>query len=270
MPPEDYFESDGRAFVVADGITRDPDCQIDLNERNVLESLKYYPNPSGARFAAEKACQEFMAYCSHTSDETVRDSLIKANRAVKILNDENIKYVDYLINDYWGCVAAAAVIKDDKLFWGVIGDCEVVVFSNSGQVKLKSPNSMEAFDRAVEVQSIKFDWAKPQGRKKVRSQFRNNPDQIINGECTSYGAITGESSAEKFIYTGEFQLENGDLVLLYTDGFAPTIFHQEFFGTCYSKGISEFEQKLIPFNLGLIKSDPIKFGKERTLLGFIF
>lgn len=175
-----------------------------------------------------------------------------------------------MINDFWGCVASAVLVKDGNLYWGVIGDCEVAVFGNDGNLKFRSPNSMDVFENAVKSHKVNFKWEKPEGRKLIRSQFRNNSNQIINRECISFGVFTGEESAEDFIYTGDLKLSNGDLVLLYSDGFTPTIFHQDFFISCYSNNISKFEQKLVPFNLGQVKIDPKKFGKERTLLGFIY
>lgn len=81
MPPEDYYESNGRAFIVADGITRDPKCQIDLTDENLFDAMKYYPNPSGARFAAETTCQNFIKSIEQKND--VKNALIKANKGVK-------------------------------------------------------------------------------------------------------------------------------------------------------------------------------------------
>lgn len=270
-PPEDSISFRDGVFAIGDGITRDPSSHMDFKKQNIEEILADYPNPSGARFVADIFCEAFVESGNKdvSRSEIIR-RFIQANRKIAQLNKKSIKKVDYLVNDFYGSAAAGAVLSKGKLFWGVIADCGVIIFSKTGKRKFQSPNSMAIFERFTKNGKIKFKWETAEGRKLVRSQYRNNPKQMINGVCASYGALTGEKTAEAFIYTGVEDIANGDLIVVYSDGFEPLLKHPKFFKTVYNKSESIFEQKLIPFSLGLAKADYEKYGKERSLIAMIY
>lgn len=270
MPPEDSLLDGKNVYAVGDGITRDPPLKSGSKVHSLEEILKRYPNPSGARTAADIFCETFVESGDRCADPSeIKRRFIKANGRIAKLNAKYIRKADYLVNDFYGCAAAGAVASKEKLFWGVIADCGVMVYSKKGKLKFRSPNSMTTFERFTAEGKINFRWETPEGRRLVRSRYRNNPTQIIDGVCASYGALTGEGSAVPFIHCGVEKIAKGDLVIIYSDGFEPTLKHPDFFRTTYDKSISVFEQKLVPFNLGLAIADYEKYGKERSLLAFI-
>lgn len=268
MPPEDSMLTDGKVFCVADGITRDPPTPKDFRNFSYEEALEKYPNPSGARFAADVFCKSFIKPLKNKipSKEKIEKSFIFGNQEIAKLNKAQIKKIDYLVNDFFGCVASGGVIHNNRLYWGGIGDCGIIIFDKSGKVKFQTPNWIKPFEK-YEKKNLKkpdYNFAMPGCRKVIRSKYRNNPD-----ENASYGALTGEQNAEKFMNFGETELNKGDLVVFYTDGFEETVRQKDFFEKIYQKTESLADQHLVPYSLSLAKKDYYKFGRERTLIATI-
>lgn len=273
MPSEDSLFFDEKIFCVADGITRDPIFPKDFTNRKIENILKQYPNPSGARLSADMFCEMFVKSLKNknTSIEKVRNAFIVANKAIAKLNRKYIKKIDYLVNDFFGCVASGGVIENNKLYWGGICDCGIIIYNKNGRIKFQTPNWMKPFEY-YEIKHLRkknFDWLKFDYRKLIRSEYRNNAKKIINNKCISYGALTGEKSAEHFMNFGEIKLSKGDLIVFYTDGFEATVQHKNFFSIIYQNSISLMDQKFIPFSLTLEKKDHDKYGKERTLIAIV-
>lgn len=270
MPPEDASVFDGSVVAVGDGITRDPSYDMDFKKRGIEGVLKGYPNPSGARFAADIFCDVFVRDGRSVENPAdIKKTFLKANAEIARLNRKSINEVDYLVDDYYGCAAAGIRITGNRMIWGVIADCGVKVWSKKGNPKFKTPNTMAIFEKKVAEGKIKFKWETKEGRRLVRSQYRNNPAQIIDGECVSYGALTGEKTSEPFILTGQHSVAKGDLVIVYSDGFEPLLERPDFFESVYDKSESVFEQKLVPYSLRYAKKDYEKYGKERSLVALI-
>jgi len=273
MPPEDSMLNEGKFFCVADGITRDPIFPKDFANKSIEDSLKKYPNPSGARFAADIFCESFVRSLRNNtpSIEKIRQAFVFGNKKIAELNKRHIKKVDYLVNDFFGCVSIGGVIYKNKLFWGGICDCGIIIYNKKGDVKFQTPNWMKIFEEYEKknLQKPDFDFAQSKYRKMIRSEYRNNAKKIVNNKCVSYGALTGEKQAEIFMNFGEIELSKGDLIVFYSDGFESTMQHKIFFKTIYQKTESLVDQAFIPFSLSLAKQDYNKFGKERTLIAII-
>ena len=102
MPPEDSMLIKERIFCVADGITRDPISPKDFTNLSTEESLNKYPNPSGARFAADIFCESFVKSLNKKvpTIKAIRNAFIYGNKKINELNKKHIKKVDYLVNDF--------------------------------------------------------------------------------------------------------------------------------------------------------------------------
>lgn len=267
MPPEDASAFAEGVFAVADGITRDPSYQLNFKKRSIESLLKNYPNPSGARRVADIFCETFVQKVRRKKNmRGVAEAFLSANRHIGVYNRRTIGETDYLVRDLYGCVAAGAVIKGKTLYWGVIGDCGIAVYDKRGRRKLRSPNSMETFERHVASGDIVFKWETMEGRRLVREGYRNNPDAKIRGICVSYGALTGERKAEPFIHVGSCGLSGGDVVILYTDGFAPHVGRKEFSRIFNHPSESVVDQRFIPYDQLMALKHPETFGKERSLI----
>ncbi len=232
--------------------------------------MEKYPNPSGARFAADIFCESFVKFLKNkgSSRKKLQEAFISGNKAIAKLNETQLKEIDYLFNDFYGCVASGGVIHNNKLYWGGIGDCGIIIFGKSGKIEFQTPNWIKPFEKYEEesLKKSKDQWCTPEYRKTVRSKYRNNPKMIMNGKNVSYGALTGEKNAEKFMHFGEVELNKNDLIIFYTDGFEDTVQHNNFFTKIYQKTESLTDQHLVPYSLSLAKKDNHKFGRERTLI----
>lgn len=265
MPIEDAFIVKDKVFCVADGITRDPVSPIDFGNLSQEQLLKNYPNPSGATMAAKLFCKEFSEFTG--KEKSIKESFIYANNAISDLNKKHINKVDYLVNDFYACVASAGIIRENKLYWGQIGDCGIIIFDKEGKVKFKTENGLASF---LEYINGKEElWGKPKRRKLIRSQFRNNPKQIIDGEVVSYGALTGEKAAEFFMKFGVVDLEEGDLIVFYSDGFEYLVKQPSFFQSLYKEKETEVKKSFLSFDKSRSQKDNYKFGHERTLIATI-
>lgn len=270
-PSEDSLSYTQDTFVVADGITRDPLGILNFHDFKEEDIIKAYPNPSPAKIAADTFANSFLSKFSSDIDslEKFKNAFKVGNRSIKELNNKNNPNPNYLDNDYWACVAAAAHIKDSKIFWGVIGDCRIKIFDKNGKLKFASPNSVETFEKffyGPNNARDNFDWFKPESRVLVRKEFRNNPGKVSNGKNIGYGALTGEETAEEFMYFGELALEKKDLLILFSDGFESTIDEPNFFELA-SKAIELGNiAELKSWCIELGKRDYKSFGREGSMI----
>ena len=258
FPVEDqYYASDNEA-IVADGITRDPIGISDFSKTTKREFLEKYPRPSGAELAAKEICRTF----PETKGSLV-DRLIETNKSVKRLNDKYIPECDYLENDYYGAVASCICIKDNILYYAYICDCGVIVYDKYGNIKFKTEDDKEIYSDPF-VNNIGISWNLPEARKIVRSEYRNNINKVVDGNCISYGALTGEESAINFIRSGQLKIEEGDIIIVYSDGVTYYLNDKEFINHIINFNRDNFEKYIEEKS----KEDYDKYGKEKTLVMF--
>ena len=256
FPIEDQFYASDNEAIVADGITRDPIGISDFSKCTKEEFLEKYPRPSGAELAAKEVCGTF----SNITGSLV-NRLIEANKSVRRLNDKFINECDYLENDYYGTVASCISIEEDILKYAYICDCGVIVYDNNGNIKFKTEDDKELYSNPY-INKIGIPWNLPEARKKVRSEFRNNTNNIVDGKCISYGALTGEDSAVNFIKSGQLKLEDGDTIVVYSDGFNCFLSEIEFINNIINFNKDSFEKYIEEKS----KSDHEKYKKEKTLV----
>ena len=258
FPIEDQYYANENVAIVADGITRDPIGISDFSKCTKQEFLEKYPRPSGAELAAKEVCSTF----SNATGSLV-DRLIEANKSVKRLNDKNIPECDYLENDYYGTVASCVCIEDNILKYAYICDCGVIVYDKNGSVKFKTEDDKRLYSDQY-INKIGIPWNLPKARKIVRSEYRNNLNNIIDGKCVSYGALTGEENAVSFIKSGQLKLEDGDTIIVYSDGFSYYLTDKDFINNLINFNKDSFEKYIEEKS----KEDYERYGKEKTLVIF--
>lgn len=256
FPIEDQYYALDSLAVVADGITRDPIGIFDLSSVSFEEMIDKYPRPSGAELASKEIVNSFNKFSGN-----LKEQMMIANEKVKILNSKYIKQCDYLQNDYYGAVASCAYIYKDTLFYAYICDCGIIVYDKSGNVKFQTRDDKEIISDPY-INKIGMPWNIPEARVIVRRDYRNNLNNIKDGVCVSYGAITGEESATNFIREGSIPLSNDDIVIVYTDGFTHYLYDKKFIEQILKFDSSQFEEYLEQKQ----KEDYEKYGKERTLV----
>lgn len=258
FPTEDQYYANENEAIVADGITRDPIGISDFSKCTKQEFLEKYPRPSGAELATKEVCNTF----SNATGSLV-DRLIEANRSVKRLNEKCINKCDYLENDYYGTVASCVSIEDNILNYAYICDCGVIVYDKNGNVKFKTEDDKELYSDPY-INKISIPWNLPEARKIVRSKYRNNLDNVVGGKCVSYGALTGEESAVSFIKSGLIKLEDGDIIIVYSDGLSYYLMDKDFINNIINFNKDSFEKYIEE----KAKEDYEKYGKEKTLVMF--
>ena len=258
FPIEDQFYASENEAIIADGITRDPIGISDFSLCTKKDFLEKYPRPSGAELAAKVICDTFSK-----TQGTLMEKLIECNKNVHILNEKYINKCDYLQNDYFGAVASCVNIENNILNYAYICDCGIIVYDQLGNIKFQTEDDKEKYSDPF-IKNIGIPWNLPEARIIVRRDYRNNLDNIQNDKCVSYGAITGERDAIEFIRDGRLSLKNGDLILLYSDGFINFLHDKEFIKQLLNFNKEQFE------NYVTIKSEESyeKYGKEKTIVLF--
>lgn len=256
FPIEDQYWANENLAIVADGITRDPIGISDFSKASFEEIKEKYPRPSGGEEAAKTIVETFSQ-----STGSLKERLIKCNQSIKKLNDYYIRTCDYLENDYYGAVAACTYIEGNILNYAYICDCGVIVYDHLGNIKFQTEDDKEKYSDSY-INKIGIPWNLPESRKIVRKDYWNNLKNIQNGKCVSYGALTGEESAISFIREGRVDLEEGDTIIIYSDGMTKLLHESDFI-----KRIIEFNQEeLEKYIEKKSNTDYEKYGKEKTII----
>lgn len=256
---EDYYKINNSSFCVADGVTRDNIKGEATKYPETLEEAKYwvetYPNPSGAFDSAKIVCETFISEIEKYSDAQISEDIIMnaakmCNKALKPLN--NNRKIDYLKEDYYCCEAVGGKIIDNYLYCFSLGDCHITLLDENYNIVFTTINNHKQFEdylNNIYSKTHEFDWDNPKDRIMVRKDFRNNPSMKYNGKDISYGAFSGEDTAEYYIDTYKVDLSNTKYICAYSDGCEPFFENKETI-------------KNLLKNLNTLKNT----GKERTLI----
>lgn len=224
IPIEDSFGFDKKKsfLAVADGVTRDP---VEVLPETKAEFAVNYPNPSPAKITSDIFTEQFLKIRNYNL-KSVRLAFKYANDKIRNWNRLHIPKPDYLTRDLAGCVASGAIIQGNQFWYGFICDCGIAVFDESGKLKFRTQDEGPAkHDKYIwrdkRLQNI--SWRKPKARRIIREYYRNNPL-----EKHSFGVLTGQSNALRYIRAGSGRLKKGDILVVYTDGLEPIIFSEEF------------------------------------------
>ena len=258
---EDYFKTYGNIFCIADGVTRDSingePIPYPTTEEECKKILEIYPNPSGAFESARICADNFIKYIQQIFHKSVNEKDIleiakKINTDIKKINEG--REIDYLANDYFGCVAVGGYIdeKEDTLYCFSIGDCHIMCLDEEGNIIFQTNNNHKQFEDYLEniyIPKNNYDWNKSEDRVMVRRDYRNNPDVKYNGKDISFGVLTGEKNAEYYIEEYQVSLKDVKYICAYSDGCEPFFKEKE-------------QRKKICLNPTIIEEQ----GKERTLI----
>lgn len=240
-PTEDSYGISYRgnivAVSVADGITRDPvarDFPDTKDLRGKVDDLLIfnigYPRPSPAKDVADLFTSGFSLYAtSHrvTDGGVIRNIFDRLNRGPIGSFNRKIgitpQTANYAERDFAGCVACGAVIRKGKVFYGYIGDCGFAVINRNGRVaKTNNEVPSKRIDEDLK-ERFGLEFRQRKGRQKVRKVYRNNLDEEL-----SYGALTGEPNALEYVRAGSFELNYGDVPIVFSDGLEDVVVTKDF------------------------------------------
>lgn len=260
-PREDYFQVSGAypIFAVADGVTL---------IQYILEK-KEYPSPSPAGEVARMFCKEVIHEAEkryeNFSETDIKEIFRIANDAVgkyNLANGRSPENLDYWFNDLYAATGAFAIIKNGNVYWASICDSYIAHFDNNGTLKFKSP----ACNSLAEAKPSAFKGNRNDPREKVMYTWRflrNSMNEA--GQRTGYGVITGESEASSYFSYGRLEMNGGDLLVIFTDGFEE-FFKLPDFIALLNEWPENIEFRIKEFTKGKAEEDPDKFGRERTLI----
>ena len=137
------------------------------------------------------------------------------------------------------------------------------MYDRNGNIKFKTIEEKEKYsDPYIDLVTEKTPWNLPESRVIIRRDYRNNLNNIINGRCISYGALTVEATAVHFIREGKIKFDIGDTVVVYSDGFSPLLNTDDFIKQMLNFNKISFENYIDEIS----KSNCQKYGKEKTLV----
>lgn len=267
-PPEDAFKVSKKypIFAVADGVT--------LMDRDKNGS---YPTPSGAKQVADAFCQNSVKWIEknyqNLNIKIMKEAFKSANKVIEEINDkagrtkETINFFDF---DFFHATGALAVIKENQLFYGRIHDCWITALDKNDKIKLSliEPWDWECGKRALARRPK--NWKSLCVKEKTVYSHKYERNRIWdNDELAGYGVLTGEEAVLRYLETGSLDLEKGDIILVYTDGFEEYIKLKKFleiFTNWKKHGKAKTEASLRRFSKTKGEENWLKFGTERTLI----
>ena len=207
-PMEDIFayDSDNGVFVVADGVSLWED----------IEYVGRYPKRSGSARLSRVFCKEFVDYLSHHPQADIKKGFIAGNTAAAEVNKDRSKYD--VFSKHRGLYAATAAmvhIREKTLEWAHICDAGIVVIGKNGDIKLRREGCSHSFQWPHDTRNYGVNTWTFFARTIVRNAMGHE------GQRLGYGVITGEPEAVHYLETGKRKLVSGDVVVIYSDGFAP-------------------------------------------------
>jgi serine/threonine protein phosphatase PrpC len=193
-------------YVVADGITRQ-----DVTEYELIEDNKISYNISQKfcqTFAEVMVCEMLGTVEKELVSEKMRRSFSKANLAVKDLVDDYVYEHPSAKTEIPGTVAICAMVYNDALYYGSVGDCIGILVRNGKKIIFSDKQTTYAYKRA----KVERD------RVTLVNEYVNNPTNPFG-----YGVINGDTNALKYFKVSHLSLEYGDEIYLLTDGIADYI-----------------------------------------------
>ena len=218
-PNEDFYKADDRLgiYLLADGITSTPGAD------------ELYPSPSGGEMVARLFCDTVYRQLYQLTDgiasEKIRQAVLFANQEIYALNTVHHRYemANFLNIDYFGCVGTVLVATEVGFQILHIGDTMVLLARKNHLQLLTENQTKNVADYKNKVRN-RPDFSARDLTIAIRRDFRNNIDASgLDGERVGYGAFTGQAGVADFIREDDICLQDGDVVLMLSDGFEPLV-----------------------------------------------
>ena len=205
---------------------------VTLKWEKLIESNQKYPNPSPAGEVAKIFCETIIKRVAEKYSEFDEGKIIEvfkeANAEVKRYNEKIGK------TDISGNITG---------FYAATGS--FIVIKNN---KAYWASICDAF-------VIHFD-------KDMNVKF------ISSGNCSPYAVINGEKKMVNYLEKGVFDLENGDCLFVFTDGFEHYVKNTEFL-KIFKNWDESLKERIAEFSRVMNLKDPDKYGHERSLIAIL-
>lgn len=260
-PNEDFYLVSSRypIFSIADGVTQ---SRFPSGE---------YAFPTGARAAAQIFCyttcefleKKFSPPSEEKIPNLISESFDLTNFRIKQLNkNEGIdEKLDYLGYDWFDTVGAVGIISKNLLYYGYVGDCGLAIFNSKDDLRIQTRDMVSPVKERASKSYPNWDQLNPDQKAKImRKEFRNR----LDGK--GYGSFTGEEGVKKYYQINKLELNPKDLIVFYSDGFFDYLQIPEFIEILRNQD----KKSLYEFTWKLARSDPYKYGTDRTLIAVIY
>jgi len=92
---------------------------------------------------------------------------------------------------------------------------------------------------------------------------------MSTGVCTPYAVINGEEQMAEYLENGIFDLEKGDSVFVFTDGFEQYVKNPDF-QKLFLEEDENIKERIAQFSEKMNLEDPEKYGHERSLISIFW
>jgi serine/threonine protein phosphatase PrpC len=261
-PNEDFYLISEKfsIFAIGDGVTQ-----------SHFQSGAY-AFPSGAKAAAEIFCYTTLEYLENKlkkiDKKTNYKSLIEnafdlANQRIEELNENEgiTEKLDYLVYDYFDTVGVVGFIMKNKLYYGYVGDCGLIIFDKKDNLKFQTKDQVkEVVDKIKKKIKNWDDLSENEKALIMHRDLRNN----LSGN--GYGSFSGEKGVKKYYRIGSLTLNSKDLIVFYSDGFLDYFKFPEFIKILRKQN----KKALDEFTFKKAKENYEKYGTDRTLIAVEF
>ena len=197
-PNEDKYLIDdiNNIYIIVDGVTR-----------NTIDGI--YPNPSPSEEVSDLFIEN--AYNYLLQNKNKYDNYLKLIQNTYIyVNNKVHEYNSAYKGDFLpGTIGIIVMIKEEKLFFGYIGDCTGILINKKEKHKFTKDQTKLIHEHIREFTALQ-----------VRNEICNNIQHPY-----SYGVIDGRQGAMDFVVTGEKDLYEYNGCVLSTDGAEDIIGH---------------------------------------------
>ena len=260
IPDEDYIFIYKEIFSVFDGVS--------------VLFQEPYPNPSPSKRVAEIAAQVVTNEIIKAKTKglaTLHTAFEKANNEIKKYNEsmgvtkENVNHLDKQLAS---CVGAFGFVHNDMFYFAQINDSGVMVFDPLGNREVDFILNQAPFIRYVNNlgENHKLETNSKEEHLYIKKNIVNNSSISYQGAKLNFGVANGDNEASRFLRMGATSISPGQIAFLYTDGFIPFVYDNNF-----TKLLMSWPEDIIIEEFILERQqEGDKFRKEKSLVAIRF
>jgi Protein phosphatase 2C len=202
---------------------------VTLNFKKLVENNVKYPNPSPAGEVAKIFCEAVIKNATEKYGE------FDASQIVEIFKNANNE-----VKKYNEQVGKSNISGNITGFYAATGS--FVIIKNSQAYWMSICDAFVAhFDKDM---NVKF---------------------MSTGLCSPYAVINGEERMAEHLEKGVFDLESGDHLFVFTDGFEHYVKNNDFL-EIFKNWENDLEKRIAEFSKSMNLKDPENYGHERSLI----
>jgi serine/threonine protein phosphatase PrpC len=202
---------------------------VTLNFKKIAEAGELYPAPSPAGEVAKIFCEAVVESAREKYDQWGTEQIIEIFQAA---NKE--------VEKYNRRVGPSDISGNPTGFYSATGAFVIIKDAKAYWASL------------CDSYVVHFD-------QEMRVKFKST------GSCRPYAVINGEARMTEQVAKGVLDLNVGDRIFVFTDGFEAYVKNEEFLAL-FKNGADDLEQRIKEFSQRMNHEDPENYGHERSLI----